>query len=308
MKIAQQDIEPYPDVTSFLSFLSSRTLLKGALDNVHNLYAKYGQGYLQLAEDMLGTMRRISVDPTHVFEAYIYEYLRDLARFQKTGQYDNGTFEQIREKIYDNAELMNETYLPGLFIAYAFTSLLHEKYRFFERAFIPQLNSEMHGIEIGFGDGFYLWSILRHLPAIKVRGLDISEHAIAFATKVLGASGFASDRYELRLGNVCERTPLADASEDWCILAEVIEHVADPHFSMGEISRIMKPQGVLFVATVIDSNHMDHITNFENPEAVTSLLHSSGFAVQDSLYYDVSRELKDIHDRTIGLAYVCRKS
>jgi SAM-dependent methyltransferase len=306
--IVEHDIKNYPDVANFLSYLSSRTMMQGALNNVYNLYAKYGQNYLQLAEDMLSAMHKISVNPAQVFEAYIYEYLRDLARFQTTGEYDNGTFDQIREKIYDNAEVMNDTYLPGLFVSYGFTSLLHEKYRFFERAFIPHLTSKMRGVEIGFGDGFYLWSILKHRPDIKVTGLDISQYAIDFTDKLLAASGFTPDCYDLRLGNLCERVPLADASADWCILAEVIEHVADPAFSMKEISRIVKPQGLFFMATVIDSNHMDHITNFDSPDVVTHLLRSSGFIVQDSLYYDVSKELKDLRDRAIGLAYLCRRS
>jgi ubiquinone/menaquinone biosynthesis C-methylase UbiE len=297
----------YPSLGKFLDYLNSKTLLRGASSNIDFLYGKYGRDYLALAEDMLETMNKVGVDSARVFESYIFAYLMDLARFEKSGEYNNGTFEEIRDKIYDNVELMNETYLPGLFVAYGFTSLLHEKYRFCERSFIRHLDRNQQGIEIGFGDGFYLWTILKRIPGIKVSGLDISQSALDFTAKLLSASGFPADRFDLRLGNVCERLSIEDASQDWCILTEVIEHVADPVFSMGEIVRIMKPGGVFFISTVMDSNHMDHITNFESPEVVKDLLRSSGFAIEDSLEYAVRKEIKDVKDRAVGLAFVCRK-
>jgi ubiquinone/menaquinone biosynthesis C-methylase UbiE len=308
MKILERQLQEYPGFGRFLAYLNSSSLLQGAVANIDLLYAKYGKAYLGFAEELLGAMTSIEIDPAPVFEAYIYEYLRDLARFEKTGAYSNGSFDEIRAKVYDNGTLMSETYLPGLFVAYGFSSLLYEKYKFFERAFVPWLAEAANGVEIGFGDGFYLWTILKRVSEIRVTGLDISQHALDFTTKLLAASGIAPARYELRLGNLCEPLDLDDRSQDWCVLTEVIEHVADPAFSLGEISRIMKAGGVFFMSTVIDSNHMDHITNFDSPQVMIDLLRSVGFAIEDSLEYVVSREMKEIRDRAVGLAFVCRKS
>jgi ubiquinone/menaquinone biosynthesis C-methylase UbiE len=307
MDVALQQFAEYPNLHNFLRSFAATTFLRGVLTNILVLQSKYGSAYCQLAEDVLLTMTKMGVDSTAVFENYVYEYLRDLARFEKTGTYDNGSFDEIREKIYDNQTLMNDTYLPGLFLSHAFTSLLHEKYQFWERAFRPLVNSSMRGIEIGFGDGFYLWSILRRVPDINVYGLDISPHALNFADKLLSVSGFSHGRYALRLGNFCKPLALADKTHQWCILTEVIEHVAEPAFSLGEIARIMQPGGLFFMTTVIDSNHMDHITNFDSPKVVDDLLQSSGFDILDTLRYDVSKELKDIRDRAVGLAHVCRR-
>jgi ubiquinone/menaquinone biosynthesis C-methylase UbiE len=304
----KEDLGDFPHFSEFLQHLNSSSFLRGALTNIDALYVKYGREYLRLGEDILVTMKKLGVNSVTVFEAYMYEYLRDLARFQSSGEYDNGSFDEIREKIYDNAALMSETYLPGLFIAYGFTSILYEKYRIFERAFVPQLDRNMRGVEIGFGDGFYLWSILKQVPEISVNGLDISQHALDFTARLLSASGFSQVRYDLRLGNLCERVLIDDATQDWCILAEVIEHVADPVFSLREIFRIMKARGLLFMCTVIDSNHMDHITNFDSPQVVVDLLQSAGFTIQDSLQYETSKELKGLQDQSIGLAYVCSKA
>ena len=282
-------------------------MLKTSLVNMDVLFDKYGPEYLDFAERMLGVVRRLGIDSADVFEKYVFEYLRDLARFEKTHTYDNGTFDEIRDRIYDNEELMTRTYLPGLFVAYIATTLLYEKYRFFQRAFSARLTDEMVGTEIGFGDGFYLWQLLDHHPALKVHGFDISEHSISFTNRLLSTSGFSPSAYRLEFGNVCERLPVADAAYDWCILAEVIEHVADPVFTLREIRRVMKPGGLLYLATVIDANHMDHITNFANPEEIEALLTNSRQQVIDRMVYRVNSEIQT-RDRAVGVCTVSRSS
>lgn len=62
------------------------------------------------------------------------------------------------------------------------------------------------------------------------------------------------------------------------------------------------------MATVIDCNHMDHLTNFESSAEVVNLLQAAGFIVVDSMEYVASREIKDCWDKAIGLAYVCQRS
>ena len=302
------NLDRYQSLRVFLDDLSAHDFFKGAVKNIELLHRKYGEDYLQFAEDTLAAVKKIGVEPVPVFRAYLIEYLRDLARFQNSGEYANGPFEEIREKIYDNAELMSETYLPGIFLAYGFTSLLHEKYKLFERRFLPRLEADMRGVEIGFGDGFYFWVVLNNVPGSSMHGYDISQHAVDFTARLLSAEGVDSHRYDLRFGNLCEQLPIEQQAYDWCILTEVVEHVADPVFSLAEINRILRPGGLLFISTVIDCNHMDHITNFENPKAVVDLLEAAGFVVEDHMEYKVSDEVEDCRDRAVSLAYVCRKT
>jgi 2-polyprenyl-3-methyl-5-hydroxy-6-metoxy-1,4-benzoquinol methylase len=303
MDVMQREWAHSPEFKEFLGSLNSSAFLKGSLASVDVLYRKYGDDYVRLAETMLASMRKMGVDPTKVFEAYIYQYIRDLVSFQKTGEYNNGTFDEIKDKIYDNEELMSETYLPGLFVAYGFTSLLHEKYRFFERAFLSRLRPGMNGTEVGFGDGFYLWNILNSFPDISVSGFDISEHALKFSKRLFEVSNISSARYQLRLGNLNDKLPVTDGAYDWCILTEVIEHVADPVLSLKELNRIMKPGATFFMTTVMDSNHMDHITNFESSDEVAKLLGSAGFVVQDQMEHALSAEVQT-NDKSVGLAFV----
>lgn len=282
--------------------------MRGALVNVVKLTERYGDPYLDLCEVMLTAVKKMGTNPEDAFLEYIYHYVRDLGSFQKTGKYDNGSFEEIKRKIYDNENLMMDTYLPGLFLGYGFTLILHEKFKFFEREFASKLRPHQEGCEIGFGDGFYLWCMLRGDPAFKVSGFDISPHAIEFSRMLFARSGISETRYQLAIGDLNTRLDVPDDSYDWTIMAEVIEHVADPAKSMQEMRRIMRPGGLIYMATVKDSNHMDHITNFDSVGQVIDLLHDSNFEVRSKLEYRVSDDIVT-PDKAIGLGFVavCRK-
>ena len=307
MEFTQQQTLQHPRVSRFIDRINGSALLKGSAVNMDVLHRKYGDVYLQFAEEILDATEKLGFNANAVFERYILEYIRDLIRFQKQGTYANGTFDEIRKKIYDNDKLMGQTYLPGLFIAYGFTTLLHEKYRLFERSFLPHIKPEMRGVEIGFGDGFFLWRLLKKVPGIAVHGLDISKSAIEFATNLLKVEGFSAKDFTLGLGNIGEPVPIADSSQEWCILTEVIEHVADRFFTMNEISRFMKPGGLLFLTTVKDSNHMDHIWNPTSTDEVAELIKSYGFTIENSLVYVVKEEIEGLNDDAIGLGFVARK-
>jgi len=308
MQIAEAQATFHPRLKDFVDHVNERPLLRGSAMNMEILARKYGDNYLAFAEEMLETAESLGFDSKGAYERYIMEYIRDLIRFQKNGTYNNGSFDEIRARIYDNDALMGETYLPGLLIAYGFTTLLHEKYKLFEQSFLPHIQEGMTGVEIGCGDGFFLWMLLRKLPELHVQGLDISPAAIEFTRKLLATKGYVEgENFTLGLGSIGERTAFADGSQQWCILTEVIEHVADRFFTMQEITRFMAPGGLLFLATVKDSNHMDHIWNPSSPEEVAELIESYGFTIEDRLVYVVKEEFKGLKDDAVGLAFVARK-
>jgi len=305
MSIGTAELAGRPEFAALISRLQSSPMTTASTANMNVLFRKYGQEYLDFTERMLGLLKRLGINGPDVFADYLFQYLRDLTSFDRKNKYDNGTFDEIKEKIYDNEKLMAHKYLPGLFLAYAATTLMHEKYRYFEHAFSPRLTNDMVGAEIGFGDGFYLWRLLDRHTNLQVRGFDISEHSIKFSNRLLQASGIPPTRYHLEFGNACERLPVEDGAYDWCILAEVIEHVADPTFTLDEIRRVLKPGGLLYLATVIDCNHMDHITNFANPEEIEAMLTRSGQQVIDRMVYRVNSEV-ETRDRAVSVCMICR--
>jgi SAM-dependent methyltransferase len=197
--------------------------------------------------------------------------------------------------------------MPGLFSAYFNTTILYTKYHLFRSKFLPLLSAPLAGVEIGFGEGFYLWELYNHVPGISFTGFDISEHAIAFASMLFEYADIPASNYRLALGDINDRLPVEDESFDFGILAEVIEHIENPQKGLLEMARILKPGACLYLSTVKDSNHMDHITNFESPEAVESLLNDSGFTVADKCIYRIQDDFPDTKDISVGLAFVAKK-
>ena len=92
---------------------------------------------------------------------------------------------------------------------------------------------------------------------------------------------------------------------DFAVIAEVIEHITNPENALNELARVLKKDGLLFLSTVKDSNHMDHITNFPSSEYVEEMIEKAGFKVMAKSIQRNQDDFPDSKDKSTGLAYVC---
>lgn len=79
----------------------------------------------------------------------------------------------------------------------------------------------------------------------RVHGLDINEKLLDLARERTADAGLDVD---YRLGSATD-LPWADGSMDVCIAPELLEHVADWRQCLDEFTRILKPNGVLYLST-----------------------------------------------------------
>lgn len=291
----------------FRDRMANNAILRSCLPMLDKLQNKYGDEYGDLVWDTLALGAKLGWNCEEILLGYLVDYLKEQIHLLKTGEYGHGTFEEIRKAIYDNPKVMLNSYMPGLFLAYSFTPILFEKYHFFAANHIPEIGEMDTVVEIGFGDGFYLWNLRRHGKQGRITGFDISTSAVEFATDLLAAADMMNDSMELRLGNIMEGVPAGDGIYDHAILAEIIEHIPNPSVALGEAQRLLKDKGCLYVSTVMDSNHMDHMTNFACEAAVEQLLMDNGFHVADRHIYRLMDENPNSRDKSVGLAYLCRK-
>ena len=98
--------------------------------------------------------------------------------------------------------------------------------------------SEAPGVllEIGCAMGFFL-DYARSL-GWQVKGIDLAEDAVNFAKKDLGIDIFKGDIFSLNSDN---------NSFDACVSIGTIDHLKDPISVFNEISRILKPNGLLLI-------------------------------------------------------------
>lgn len=293
---------------AFLEKIRGNMVLGSCVDAASILAGRHGEMYWELGEAILRLGEKLGWNSADALTEYMVDYLKEQAYFTRNGKYGDRNFEQIKTDVYDNGDLM-ASYLPGLFLAYAFSPLMCEKYFFFRKKMLPNISGRV--VEIGFGEGFYLWSMLVRDAGTAgdisdVAGYDISPYAVDFSERVFCAER-APLSPRLALGDVQSGLPLLSGSADCVILAEVIEHLSDPSVAVKEARRILSPRGLLYVASVIDSNHIDHITNFESGEAVDGMLRGDGFIVEDALFYRLQSDFPKSSDKSVGIAYVCRK-
>jgi len=279
----------------------------GLVNQMDLLTTRYGVEYLSLSERILNTLKKMDYDAFDTCQRYIYDYLIQMQKFLDTKKYGNGNYEKIKKNIYDNVDVMLKTYMPGLFLAYSTSSVLYTKFHLFKERLLPLLNNKLSGIEIGFGEGFYIWELSKCVQGISITGFDISEHALTFTSKLLEISNISSENCRLLKENVIDGLNVKNESFDFGILSEVIEHINKPEIAILEIARTLKSNGLLFLSTDINSNHMDHITNFESQEVVEELLTNCGFEVLYKSVYRIQDDLVNTKDITIGLSYICKK-
>lgn len=131
---------------------------------------------------------------------------------------------------------------PSLYPVYAATEERHwwfsGRQEIFRRA-IESVAADVHGpvLDVGCGTGGLLSLLRRFGP---VTGLDISEEAVAWARQRGYASAQVGDARHL---------PFPDASFQLVAAVDLIEHFQDDQEVLGELVRVLRPGGVLFVTT-----------------------------------------------------------
>lgn len=292
---------------AFSAELKKIPMTGGFVEQIDLLKQRYGNEYIEVAESILLLFEQLDLDAVKTSRKYIYDYLKQLDYFIKHQDYGHDDFNDVREKIYDNEKTMLETYMPGLLISYAYTTILYEKTHLFLNEFLPLLQNKSKGIEIGFGEGFYLWQILKKYSEITISGFDISTYAIQFASHMLEVAGISTNRYDLRYGNIFEGIDYTSETADFAVLAEVIEHIPNPSLGIREIVRTLKKDGILYLTTVINSNHMDHISNFDSPAEVENMIRQENMEILSKKIYHMTDDFSESKDVSIGLAYVAKK-
>jgi len=102
-------------------------------------------------------------------------------------------------------------------------------------------------LEVGCGTGRLLITLAEELPEISFKGADISEEMLCLARANAQKEGF-SESISLLKGTAEELSEIPDSSFD-CVLSHAsFSGWLDPENSLKEISRILKPGGVLYIS------------------------------------------------------------
>ncbi len=110
--------------------------------------------------------------------------------------------------------------------------------------FLPHLSPGMSLLDCGCGPGTNTAGLAESLAPGQVVGIDLEQSQIELAKAYAAERGVSNVRFEL--GNVYD-LPFPDASFDAAFVHTVLQHLKDPVQALEEISRVLKPGGLVGV-------------------------------------------------------------
>jgi 2-polyprenyl-3-methyl-5-hydroxy-6-metoxy-1,4-benzoquinol methylase len=198
--------------------------------------------------------------------------------YEKTGVFNHDDQDTVDETVYESEDYM-VPYMWAAVLIYAFWPNMMNHTAMLRDQFIRQVKGAGHVVELGCGHGVLGLLAAHDQPQLKVTGYDISPHAIAIARKLATASGL-SGRVTHTVLNILELTDAIKHTADGVICAMLAEHLQDPRPLLASVKHMLKPGGICFFSTALESAQKDHVCEFHTESEVLAMLEASGLRVR----------------------------
>ncbi len=236
--------------------------------------------------------------------------LEEELHFRRSGHYRLSRFADALAQVYDDPVFMDR-YMNFLLLTQVLLSNHAEAIANFEQSYLPRLPAGTRHLEIGPGHGLLLHSAAQSPQIATLTGWDISATSIAQTRACLDAMAVKKP-VALVLQDLFAAKPAssADAGFGSVVLAEILEHLEDPHAALRAVSGHMAPGGWLWVHVPINSPAPDHLYLLRTPEAAVDLVRSAGFEPVEQAFFPMSGQTLERarkRDLTISAVIHARK-
>lgn len=202
--------------------------------------------------------------------------------FRRTGRYRLSSFAEAQREVYADESFMDR-YLNGLLLSQVFWSNHRNVLDFYVSDFLGGNADAFNHLEIGPGHGLYLYYVARDRRCASATGWDISPAGVRAALFSLERLA-VGDRVRVERGDVMKRPEAAEAF-DSIVISEVLEHIEAPDAALGNVRRLLRSGGRVFVNMPVNSPAPDHIHLLRAPEEVVNLVAAAGFDVVEARFF-----------------------
>jgi len=243
------------------------------------LTEKLGEKMLGWANAALGPSYEDRLIKGYCF--FVIDAHREQRRYETRRRYRYDNFAEVYEKAYSNQEFM-DLYHWGVYTA-TFVWLHHLKiYRFFEEAFLPELEPDQKGqlLDLGAGSGIWHLLALERLRDWAVTAVDVSQPSIVMSARMAATLPFTA-----QIEHVCDNAVrwASPKAFDAGISSFLLEHLERPIELLATLANALKPRAHAFLTCAVTAAETDHIFEFKHESEVISLLEQAGFRVKQML-------------------------
>ncbi|WP_435627777.1 class I SAM-dependent methyltransferase [Candidatus Ferrigenium straubiae] len=199
-------------------------------------------------------------------------------KYEQEGKYTPESLPDIIEHVYEDSAYMTP-YMWAAILIYAFWESMANHIRLFRDEFLDKLPATPTILELACGHGVMGLAAIEHRKDATLTGYDISPTAIGIARKLAGASGHA-DRACFAVKDVLTLDDQNEAHGYHGIMAAMLaEHLQTPHALFASISRNLKPGGLAFFSTALESPQRDHVYEFHKESEAILMAEEVGLRV-----------------------------
>ena len=202
-------------------------------------------------------------------------------KFEKKLEYENKSYLDASNAVYQNKEYMFGMYLPGILLSHYLWPHHYRQFQFYQRSFLPSFASApvAEFCDIGPGTGFYSRQLLTASPRAEGWAFDMSPSSLEYSATQLAAFGVAS-RWHEEIRDIVLDTP----ARQWPFLVciEVLEHLEDPLAFLKALRKMLMPGGRGLISAAVTAPNEDHIYLYNSGFEVRAQIEEAGFVVLDS--------------------------
>jgi 2-polyprenyl-3-methyl-5-hydroxy-6-metoxy-1,4-benzoquinol methylase len=235
------------------------------------------------------------------FIRYSHEFSVLQIKLNRTLNYQYSTFEEVKEKVYNN-QIMDDYYLDGL----AFSQYLwpnHYKMNRFLIDGLRSLGSTCRAIDVPCGPGIQSWLARRHCNIGNMTLTDLSAYSVNYSRQL--------HSYFHEFGEwAVNQSPIEECKGEFNLIinGELMEHVEDPRALLAKLDRMLSHDGMIYLTTAIFAAAIDHIYMFRSAQEVRTILMDQ-FHIVSELVLPVSLtpHREDMYNEPINYACFLRR-